>query len=216
MGRTGSLNPYAVLEPPVVVSGATVKQASLHNEQDIHRKDIRIGDWVTVERAGDVIPQVVGPIVERRTGDETPFQIPSHCPVCDTLVIKPESEAMYRCPNSACAAQFFELLKHFVSKGAMDIDGLGEQWCDILIEQGLVSDVSGLYYLDKDELLKLDRMGNLLATKIMNNIETSKERPLPRVLFCPGHPARWSRDRRIIDSEIPQRGDSGPNNQGET
>ena len=189
VGRTGSLNPYAILEP-VVVSGATVKQASLHNEYDIkHRKDIRIGDWVTVERAGDVIPQVVGPIVERRTGDETPFQMPSHCPVCDTPVVKPESEAMHRCPNYiGCPAQFFELLKHFVSKGAMDIDGLGEQWCDVLIEKGLVSDVSGLYYIDKGELLELDRMGNLLATKIMNNIETSKDQPLPRILFALGIP----------------------------
>ena len=185
VGRTGSLNPYAILEP-VVVSGATVKQASLHNEEDINRKDIRIGDWVTVERAGDVIPQVVGPITERRTGDEAPFQMPSHCPVCDTLVVKPESEAMHRCPNSACPVQFFELLKHFVSKGAMDIDGLGEQWCAILIEKGLVSDVSGLYYMDKEELLKLDRMGERLATKIMSNIEDSKERSLVRVLFALG------------------------------
>ena len=185
VGRTGSLNPYAILEP-VVVSGATVKQASLHNEEDINRKDIRIGDWVTVERAGDVIPQVVGPITERRTGDEAPFQMPSHCPVCDTPVVKPESEAMHRCPNSACPVQFFELLKHFVSKGAMDIDGLGEQWCAILIEKGLVSDVSGLYHMDREELLKLERMGERLATKIMSNIEASKERSLVRVLFALG------------------------------
>ena len=185
VGRTGSLNPYAMLEP-VIVSGATVKQASLHNEEDIHRKDIRIGDWVTVERAGDVIPQVVGPIVERRTGQETVFQMPSNCPVCQTPVVKPESEAMHRCPNTSCPVQFFELLKHFVSKGAMDIDGLGEQWCNILIEQGFVKDVSGLYYLDLDELLKLDRMGEKLATKIMSNIEASKKRPLHRILFALG------------------------------
>ena len=186
VGRTGSLNPYAILEP-VIVSGATVKQASLHNEEDIHRKDIRIGDWITVERAGDVIPQVVGPIVERRTGEEQPFQMPSHCPVCSTLVVKSESEAMHRCPNARrCPAQFFELLKHFVSKGAMDIDGLGEQWCNILIEQGFVKDVAGLYYLDMAELLKLDRMGEKLATKIMSNIEASKKRPLHRILFALG------------------------------
>ena len=185
VGRTGSLNPYAVLEP-VIVSGATVKQASLHNEEDIRRKDIRIGDWVTVERAGDVIPQVVGPIAERRTGQETVFQMPSNCPVCHTPVVKPESEAMHRCPNTSCPVQFFELLKHFVSKGAMDIDGLGEQWCNILIEQGFVKDVSGLYYLDLDELLKLDRMGEKLATKIMSNIEASKKRPLHRILFALG------------------------------
>ena len=185
VGRTGSLNPYAILEP-VIVSGATVKQASLHNEEDIHRKDIRVGDWVTVERAGDVIPQVVGPIVERRAGDEKPFLMPSHCPVCGAPVVKPESEAVHRCPNSACPVQFFELLKHFVSKGAMDIDGLGEQWCSILIEKGLVEDLSGLYYLEKGQLLDLDRMGDKLATKIMGNIEASKGRPLVRTLFALG------------------------------
>ena len=185
VGRTGSLNPYAILEP-VVVSGVTVRQASLHNEEDINRKDIRIGDWVTVERAGDVIPQVVGPILDRRTGQEQVFKLPANCPVCGTPVVKPESEAMHRCPNTSCPVQFFELLKHFVSKGAMDIDGLGEQWCNILIENGLVKDVAGLYRLDKDELLKLDRMGDKLATKKMTNIEVSKQRPLHRVLFALG------------------------------
>ena len=185
VGRTGSLNPYAILEP-VVVSGVTVRQASLHNEEDINRKDIRIGDWVTVERAGDVIPQVVGPVLDRRTSQEQVFKMPANCPVCGTPVVKPESEAMHRCPNTSCPVQFFELLKHFVSKGAMDIDGLGEQWCNILIENGLVKDVAGLYRLDKDELLKLDRMGDKLATKIMTNIEVSKQRPLHRVLFALG------------------------------
>ena len=185
VGRTGSLNPYAILGP-VVVSGVTVRQASLHNEEDINRKDIRIGDWVTVERAGDVIPQVVGPVLDRRTGQEQVFKMPANCPVCGTQVVKPESEAMHRCPNTSCPVQFFELLKHFVSKGAMDIDGLGEQWCNILIENSLVKDVAGLYRLDKDELLKLDRMGDKLATKIMTNIEVSKQRPLHRVLFALG------------------------------
>ena len=185
VGRTGSLNPYAILGP-VVVSGVTVRQASLHNEEDINRKDIRIGDWVTVERAGDVIPQVVGPVLDRRTGQEQVFKMPANCPVCGTQVVKPESEAMHRCPNTSCPVQFFELLKHFVSKGAMDIDGLGEQWCNILIENSLVKDVAGLYRLDKDELLKLDRMGDKLATKIMTNVEVSKQRPLHRVLFALG------------------------------
>ena len=185
VGRTGSLNPYAILEP-VVVSGATVKQASLHNEEDINRKDIRVGDWVTIERAGDVIPHVVGPVAARRDGSEQVFRMPETCPVCGTTVIKPADEAMHRCPNSSCPVQFFELLKHFVSKGAMDIDGLGEQWCRILIDQGLVSDLAGLYYLKKEQLLHLERMGDKLATKIIDNIETSKERPLPRLLFALG------------------------------
>ena len=185
VGRTGSLNPYAILEP-VVVSGATVRQASLHNEEDIHRKDVRIGDWVTIERAGDVIPHVVGPVLSRRTGDERVFEMPANCPVCGTPVVKPENEAMHRCPNTSCPVQFFELLKHFVSKGAMDIDGLGEQWCRILIDRGLVEDLADLYYVERDQLLALDRMGEKLADKIMGNIQASKERPLPRILFALG------------------------------
>ena len=185
VGRTGSLNPYAVLEP-VIVSGATVRQASLHNEEDIHRKDVRIGDWVTIERAGDVIPHVVGPVLEHRTGQERVFQMPARCPVCGTEVVKPEEEAMHRCPNTSCPVQFFELLKHFVGKGAMDIDGLGEQWCRILIDKGLVEDVADLYFLQKDQILELDRMGDRLATKIIDNIEASKTRPLPRLLFALG------------------------------
>ena len=185
VGRTGSLNPYAMLEP-VVVSGATVRQASLHNEEDINRKDIRIGDWVVIERAGDVIPHVVGPVESRRDGSEQVFRMPEVCPVCGTPVIKPAGEAMHRCPNSSCPVQFFELLKHFVSKGAMDIDGLGEQWCRILIERGLTADVADLYYLKQEQLLHLDRMGDKLASKIIANIEASKERPLPRLLFALG------------------------------
>ena len=186
VGRTGSLNPYAVLEP-VVVSGVTVQHASLHNEEDIRRKDIRIGDWVTVERAGDVIPQVVGPIRDRRSGAEVEFTMPALCPECSTPVVKPEGEAMHRCPNAtSCRAQFFELLKHFVGRGAMDMDGLGEQWCRILIDKGFVRTVADLYYLEKDSLLQLDRMGDRLATKILGNIAASKTRPFPRILFALG------------------------------
>lgn len=185
VGRTGSLNPYAVLEP-VVVSGATVQHASLHNEEDINRKDIRVGDTVIIERAGDVIPQVVGPVLAQRTGKEQVFRMPERCPECDTPVVKAEDDAMHRCPNPACPAQFFELLKHFVGKNAADIDGLGERWCSILIEKGMVSDVAGLYGLEKDKLLELDRMGDKLATRILANIEASKSRPLPRMLFALG------------------------------
>ena len=185
VGRTGSLNPYAVLEP-VLVSGATVQHASLHNEEDIHRKDIRLGDTVIVERAGDVIPQVIGPVLAQRTGAEAMFWMPECCPECDAPVLKNDDDAMHRCPNSSCPAQFLELLKHFVSKGAADIDGLGERWCGILIEKALVSDVTGLYRLEKERLLELDRMGDKLATKIMTNIEASKNRPFPRMLFALG------------------------------
>ncbi|MDA1128209.1 MAG: NAD-dependent DNA ligase LigA [Chloroflexi bacterium] len=182
VGRTGSLNPYALLEP-VIVSGVTVQHASLHNEEDIHRKDIRVGDMVTVERAGDVIPHVIGPVLSERPKNSIIFQMPSHCPVCSTGIVKPADEAMHRCPNTSCPAQFFELLKHFVSKGATDIDGLGERWCQILIDQGMVTDLAGLYTLKKDGLLQLDRMGDKLATRILANIELSKQKSLPRLLF---------------------------------
>ncbi len=185
VGRTGSLNPFAMLEP-VVVGGATVKMATLHNEEDIHRKDIRIGDWVTVERAGEVIPKVVGPLLSRRAEELPKFKMPTRCPICNTEVVKTEDDAQHRCPNAACPAQFFELFKHFVSKGAMNIDGLGEKWCAILIDKELVKDLADLYYLKREQLLKLDRMGEKLAAKIMDNIEASKSRPLARVLFALG------------------------------
>jgi DNA ligase (NAD+) len=185
VGRTGSLNPYAVLEP-VIVSGVTVQHASLHNNKDIHRKDIRIGDLVTIERAGDVIPHMLGPVLSERSKDSKEFMMPSNCPVCGTAVVKPEDEAMHRCPNTSCPAQFFELLKHFVSKGATDIDGLGERWSQILIDQEMVTDLADLYTLTMDQLLQLDRMGEKLATKVIANIEASKQKPLSRLLFALG------------------------------
>ncbi len=185
VGRTGSLNPYAILAP-VVVSGATVQHASLHNEEDIHRKDIRVGDTVVIERAGDVIPQVVGPVTDMRTGTESVFRMPPNCPECGSDVLKTDEDAMHRCPNPACPAQFYELLKHFVSKGAADIDGLGERWCGILIKNNMVADVADLYRLKKERLLELDRMGDKLATRIIANIEASKTKPLPRLLFALG------------------------------
>ncbi len=185
VGRTGSLNPYAVLEP-VTISGVTVKHASLHNEEDIRRKDIRVGDRVTIERAGDVIPYVVGPVVDPNTVRGAEFKMPARCPECGTGVVKSEGKAAHRCPNTSCPAQFLELLKHFVSKGAMDIDGLGEQWCRILIDRELVQSVDDLYRLEKGALLELDRMGDRLATKILANVEASKERPLHRLLFALG------------------------------
>lgn len=185
VGRTGSLNPYAILEP-VSVGGTTVQHASLHNEEDIRRKDIRVGDIVTIERAGDVIPHVLGAVMSERPANTKEFSMPSHCPECSTKVIKPKDEATHRCPNTSCPAQFFELLKHFVSKGATDIDGLGEKWCRILIDKGMVSDLADLYSLKKYQLLKLDRMGDKLATRILDNIESSKQKPLPRLLFALG------------------------------
>jgi DNA ligase (NAD+) len=185
VGRTGSLNPFAVLEP-VVVAHATVKLATLHNEDDIRRKDIREGDTVIVQRAGEVIPQVVGPVLSLRTGNEKPFEMPERCPVCDTPVVRPEGEAMRYCPNRACPAQIFRLLFHFAGRGGMDIEGLGESLASQLLETGLVHDLADVYYLTKDQLLTLERMGEKSADNLIANIEASKQRPLGRLLFAIG------------------------------
>ncbi|MFP3975959.1 MAG: NAD-dependent DNA ligase LigA, partial [Dehalococcoidia bacterium] len=167
VGRTGSINPYAILEP-VTVGGAVVRRAALHNEEDIHRKDIRIGDTVVVQRAGDVIPEVVSPVTSTRTGEEKVFSIPSHCPVCGSDLFRPEEEVMLRCPNAACPAQVYELLKHFVSRGAMDIDQIGEKLAAALLDAGLVNDVADLYSLTHEDLLKLERMGDKSASNVLD------------------------------------------------
>jgi DNA ligase (NAD+) len=185
VGRTGSLNPYAILEP-VRVGGVVISSAALHNEEDIHRKDIRIGDWVVVQRAGEVIPEIVEPIVSRRTGEEKIFSMPGRCPVCGSEVIKPEGEAMHRCTNAACPSQALERIKHFVSRGAMDIDGVGEKLCQALFEAGLVKDAADLYYLTKEQLLGLERMADKSVSNVLNSIEKSKDRPLARVIFALG------------------------------
>jgi DNA ligase (NAD+) len=185
VGRTGSLNPYAILEP-VNVGGVTVKLATLHNEDDIRRKDLRIGDWVVVERAGEVIPQVVAPVVGRRTGEEREFAMPTECPICGTGIIRTVGEAMSRCPNTACPAQLFELLKHFVSRGGMDIEGMGEKLCSTLLRAGLVKDIADVYYLTRDDLLKLERMADTSAGNVISAIEKSKERPLTQVFRALG------------------------------
>lgn len=181
VGRTGALNPYAVLEP-VQVSGVTVRQATLHNEDDILRKDIREGDYVIVERAGEVIPQVVGPVVDRRSGDEVPFSMPAECPTCGTPVVREEGEAAHRCVNAQCPAQQYERIKHFVSQAAMDIDGLGERLVAILLEAGLIKDFPDLYSLTEEQLAALERMGDKSAANLVEAIATSKERPLPAVI----------------------------------
>jgi DNA ligase (NAD+) len=185
VGRTGSLNPYAILEP-VRVGGVTISSAALHNEEDIHRKDIRIGDWVVVQRAGEVIPEIVEPIVSRRTGKERIFHMPGRCPVCGSEVIKPEGEAMHRCTNAACPSQALERIRHFVSRGAMDIDGVGDKLCQALFEAGLIEDAADLYYLTKEQLLSLERMAEKSASNVLNSIEASKDRPLARVILALG------------------------------
>ena len=189
VGRTGSLNPYAILEP-VQVGGVTISRAALHNEEDIHRKDIRIGDWVVIQRAGEVIPEIVEPIVSRRTGKEKIFHMPKRCPVCGAEVIKPEGEAMHRCTNAACPAQALERIKHFVSRGAMDIEGIGEKMSEALFNAKLIEDVGDIYSLEKkrEQLLEMEKLADKSVTNILNSIEKSKNRPLPRVIFALGIP----------------------------
>jgi DNA ligase (NAD+) len=185
VGRTGSLNPYAILKP-VSVGGVIVKRAALHNEDDIRRKDIRIGDTVVVQRAGEVIPEIVEPVTSLRTGDEKEFRMPTRCPVCGAEVIKPEGEAMTRCVNAACPAQLFELLKHFVSRDAMDIDGIGESLSAALLKEGLVKDIADLYYLKREDIISMERMGEKSTANLLSAINESKDRPLARVLFALG------------------------------
>ncbi|MGI9146405.1 MAG: NAD-dependent DNA ligase LigA [Chloroflexota bacterium] len=187
VGRTGSLNPFAILEP-VQVSGVTVKQASLHNEDDIRRKDIRIGDTVLVQRAGEVIPQVLGPILSKRPAEAIPYALPATCPICGSQVVRPVGEAMARCTGgfARCWAQRFELLKHFVGRGSMDIETLGEKLAWALIENNLVYDPSDIYRLTRDQLTALDRIGDKSAQHVLDNIDASKSRPLTRVLFALG------------------------------
>ena len=185
VGRTGSLNPFAELEP-VRVGGVVVRQATLHNEDDIRRKDIREGDTVLVQRAGDVIPQVVGPVTSKRTGKERKYRLPKKCPVCGHPAERPEGEAMSYCTNIACPAQLYRWLTHFVGRGAMDIDGLGEQWIAVFLEKGLIEDPADLYSLTHERLIELDRMGEKSASNLLKNIEGSKERPLSRLLVALG------------------------------
>ncbi len=185
VGRTGSLNPYAVLEP-VNVGGATVKMATLHNEDDIRRKDIRVNDWVVVERAGEVIPQVVSPVVSRRSGEEREFEMPPQCPVCSTPTARPEGEAMTYCFNTACPAQFARLFMHFVSRGAMDIEGMGERLALAVIDASLVNDVGDLYSITREQLLSLERMGEKSTDNLIRNMEISKSRPLANILYALG------------------------------
>ncbi|HEX74790.1 MAG TPA: NAD-dependent DNA ligase LigA [Dehalococcoidia bacterium] len=197
VGRTGTLNPYAVLEP-VSVGGVTIKQAALHNENDIRRKDIREGDWVYIQRAGEVIPEVIGPIKSKRSGQEKEFSLLEKifnsnkqrpaCPACGADVIKPEGEVMYYCSNAACPAQVQQRLEHFVSRGGMDIRGIGESQSSMLLREGLVKDVADLYYLKqkKEQLLKLERMAEKSVINMLNAIDDSKKTPLPRVIFALG------------------------------
>ena len=182
VGRTGALTPVALLEP-VELAGATVSRATLHNEDEVARKDIRVGDTVLVERAGEVIPQVVQVVKEKRAPGSRPFSMPKHCPICGAAAFRPEGEAVSRCPNSACPAQIKERLIHYGSRAAMDIDGLGEKIVDQLVDSSLVRDFADLYHLKVAVLSRLERLAEKSATNLVEAIQSSKERGLSRLLF---------------------------------
>jgi DNA ligase (NAD+) len=190
VGRTGHMVPFADLEP-VQVSGVTVKLATLHNEEDLRRKDVRDGDEVIVMRAGDVIPQVVSPTpkAQRRRKRSDPPEPPAKCPACGTPTIKPEDGVWTICPNRAsCPGQIFQAVKHFVSKGAMDIDGFGEKQAYRFLSDGLIRDVADIYELTEDQLVGLDGFGEISARNLLAAIEGSKEVPFFRVLYALGVP----------------------------
>lgn len=182
VGRTGTLTPVAVLEP-VLVSGSTVSRATLHNEDEIKRKDIRIGDKVVIEKAGEVIPAVVEVRTNARTGKEKKFKMPSSCPVCGGKVVKDEGQVALRCINSRCPAQLKRKIEHFASRGAMDIEGLGEMMVEQLVSKDLVRDVSDIYELTAEKMSILERMGEKSISNLLEAIESSKTRPLWRLIF---------------------------------
>ncbi|MBK6560706.1 NAD-dependent DNA ligase LigA [Candidatus Amarobacter glycogenicus] len=199
VGRTGVLTPFAVLEP-VVISGATISMATLHNEGDIRRKDIREGDTVIVQRAGEVIPQVVGPVLSLRTGGEHEFAMPEECPSCRTAVSRDPAEAAVYCPNPVCPAQAIRMIEHFASRGAMDIEGLGERMAYSLFQSGLVRDVAEIYDLTAEKLMTLPGIKEKGADNLLRGIEASKGRPLVNVLLALGiRHVGWETARLVAD-----------------
>jgi len=182
VGRTGAVTPFAMLDP-VFVSGSTVSMATLHNADDIARKDIRAGDWVIVEKAGDVIPRVVGPILSRRPADSKPWVMPTTCPRCGSTLHRPEGEAVWRCENTSCPAKLQRGLEHFASRGAMNIEGLGESLIAQLINGRLVHDYADIYALTTEQLEQLERMGKKSAAKVMAQVEKSRGNELWRLIY---------------------------------
>jgi len=185
VGRTGALTPVAIMQP-VNVGGVVVRRATLHNEDEITKKDIRIGDTVVIQRAGDVIPEVVKVVTSKRTGAEKEFHMPHRCPECDSEIVRLGGEVAHRCINLSCPAQIKEHIKHFASRGAMDIEGLGEKVSAHLFDAKLIQDPADLYYLTKEKLLKLERHAEKSAQNLIDSIENSKNPPLDKFIFALG------------------------------
>lgn len=201
VGRTGVVTPTAILAP-VQVAGTTVQRASLHNEDLIRDKDIRLGDTVIIRKAGDIIPQVVGVLVEQRPEDSVPFVMPKNCPVCDSELIRIEGEVALRCINPACFAQIAESIKYFVSRNAMNIDGLGDKVVEQLLRADLIHDVSDLYHLTVEQLVELERMGEKSATNLVNAIQASKENSMERLLIGLGIRHVGEKAAKIVSEEF--------------
>lgn len=183
IGRTGSATPVAMLEP-VIVAGSTVQMATLHNEGEVHRKDIRIGDTVIIQKAGDVIPEVVESLVKLRTGNEKKFVMPTHCPDCNAELVKSKiADAIWRCPNNACPSRSWKQIQHYASKDALDIEGLGEKNVIALIQAELIKDTADIYKISKSDLLKLERFADISSEKLVKSIQSKKNPPLPRFLY---------------------------------
>ena len=182
IGRTGAATPFAVLEP-VFVGGANVGMATLHNEEELQRKDVRIGDFVVVRRAGDVIPEVVGPVVARRTGDEQVWHMPSHCPFCGNKIIRPEGEKVARCTGGlTCSSRVREWLFHFAGRGAMDIEGMGYKTVDLLLSKGLIESPADIFFLAPDDLLQFEGWGEISVNNLMDAIDQARDRPVAKLL----------------------------------
>jgi len=185
VGRTGAITPVAIMEP-VLIAGVTVSRATLHNQDEIDKKDIRVGDTVVIQRAGDVIPEVMSVVKEKRPDKSVPFRIPPACPVCGLKVVRLKDEAVYRCLNLSCPAQLKKTIKHSASKRAMDIDGLGDKLVDKFVDEGIIKNVADLYALKAKDLVNLERMGEKLAANIIKAIEGSKVRGLDRFIYALG------------------------------
>ena len=202
VGRTGVLTPVAILEP-VRIAGVEISSATLHNEDEIERKGILVGDMVVVQRAGDVIPQVVAPLPEHRTGDERAFSMPARCPVCSSEVVRLEGEVAHRCLNASCPARVKQSILHFVSKGGLDIDGFGPRLVDQLIERGLVTTVADILRLDRDALIELDRLGAKSADNLLGAIDRAKSTSFARLLFALGIPGVGSHLAETLAAAFP-------------